>query len=202
LIRIKICGITNIEDALLAAESGAHALGFVFAKSPRQVNPATVRRIVKVLPPFISKVGVFVNEDSEVVKEIAGLCGLDVVQLHGDESPAYCNKFSTQVIKAIRVKDRSVLPQLSKYEVDALLLDAFVPGKPGGTGKSFNWDIAAEAKEYGRIILSGGLSPENVAEAIARADPYGVDVSSGVEAEQGKKDPKKVRAFIRAAAGF
>jgi phosphoribosylanthranilate isomerase len=202
LIRIKICGITNIEDALLAAESGAHALGFVFAKSPRQVNPATVRRIVKVLPPFISRVGVFVNEDSEVVKEIAGLCGLDVVQLHGDESPAYCNKFSTQVIKAIRVKDRSVLPQLSKYEVDALLLDAFVPGKPGGTGKSFNWDIAAEAKEYGRIILSGGLSPENVAEAIARADPYGVDVSSGVEAEQGKKDPKKVRAFIRAAAGF
>ena len=108
MVRIKICGITNKRDALLAAESGAHAVGFVFAASPRRIDPAAAREIVKILPPFISKVGVFVNEDSELVKEVADLCGLDLLQLHGDESPAYCSAFSQQVIKAIRVKDRSV----------------------------------------------------------------------------------------------
>ncbi len=198
MVRIKICGITNTEDALLAVEAGAHAIGFVFAESPRQVDPQTVRQIVQVLPPFVSKVGVFVNEDTQKVKHIAASCSLDLLQLHGNESAACCFEFSQRIIKAMRVRDQSILEELPKYKVDAFLLDGFVPGKPGGTGKSFNWDIAAAAKAHGRIILSGGLTPENVEEAIARVKPYAVDVSSGVELEAGKKDPKKMRAFVEA----
>lgn len=198
MVRVKICGITNREDALLAVEAGAHALGFVFAESPRKVEPETVRQIVEILPPFISRVGVFVNEDQCMIEEISAICGLDVLQLHGDETPSYCTKFNKKVIKAIRVQDSSVLVSMVKYKVDAFLLDAFVPDKFGGTGRTFDWQIALQAKSLGRIILSGGLDPENIIDAIAQVEPYAVDVSSGIEAQPGKKDPKKLKAFFEA----
>jgi phosphoribosylanthranilate isomerase len=196
MVRVKICGITNIEDALLAVKLGADALGFIFAESPRRVDPETVAGIVSQLPPFVSKVGVFVDEDKEMVAKIAHLCGLDTLQFHGVEPPEYCARFQEKVIKALRVKNAESLEVLSSYSVDAFLLDTHVEGVPGGTGITFDWSFAVEAKKYGRIILSGGLNPENVAEAIKLVRPYAVDVSSGVEMRTGKKDPEKLKAFI------
>ncbi len=198
MVRVKICGITNIEDALLAVGLGADALGFVFAPSPRKISPEVAREIIEALPPFVSRVGVFVNQVRDKVEKIAHLCNLDVLQLHGEESSAYCKAFELKVIKALRVKDSSVLDVMSKYEVDAFLLDTFVGDKHGGTGKTFNWKIAGEAKSFGEVILSGGLTPKNIDEAIVDVEPYGVDVSSGVEAYPGKKDPEKLRAFFNA----
>jgi len=198
MVRVKICGITNIEDALLAVELGADALGFVFAPSPRKISPEAAREIIEALPPFVSRVGVFVNQVRDKVEKIAHLCNLDVLQLHGEESSSYCKAFELKVIKALRVKDSSVLDIISKYEVDAFLLDTFIGDKHGGTGKTFDWKIAGEAKSFGEVILSGGLTPENVNEAIVEVEPYGVDVSSGVEAYPGRKDPEKLRAFFNA----
>ena len=200
-VKVKICGITNLDDARRSAECGADALGFVFyPKSPRSVDPKTAARIIKGLPPFITAVGVFVNETLDVVNKLINECGLDGVQLHGTEGPGYCEKIiNAKVIKAFRIAQEADIGALKDYPVSACLLDAFQEGLQGGTGKTFDWAIAAAAKQFGNIILSGGLTPENVQDAIMRARPYAVDVSSGVESRPGKKDPEKVRRFIEKA---
>ncbi|OGF49507.1 MAG: N-(5'-phosphoribosyl)anthranilate isomerase [Candidatus Firestonebacteria bacterium RIFOXYA2_FULL_40_8] len=200
MTKIKICGITNLEDALFAADLGANAVGFVFAKSPRQVKPEQVRKIIEKLPPFIAKVGVFVNEVPSHVAKIAKEAGLTSVQLHGEEIPQFCASLSPlTVIKGIRVRDESDIKMLAAYEfVSAYLLDSFVQGKKGGTGKTFDWKLALLAKKHGKpVILSGGLTPQNILEALKRVEPYGVDVSSGVESKPGKKDKKKLKDFIQ-----
>ncbi len=200
-IKVKICGITNLDDAIAAVDLGADALGFVFfGKSPRFISHAKVEAIIKKLPSFITTVGVFVNEKTENIEKIVRLTGIDVVQLHGDEPPEMCN-VSRRVIKAIRVKSIESLDPLINYKdkVSAFLLDTFTPDILGGTGQIFNWDIAVDAKQFGRIILAGGLTPDNITEAVRRVRPYGVDVSSGVELEKGKKDHKKMELFIERA---
>ncbi|MCD5390881.1 phosphoribosylanthranilate isomerase [candidate division NPL-UPA2 bacterium] len=210
MTRIKICGITNLEDALRAVELRADAIGFVFAESPRRIDSQEAARIIRSLPPFVTVVGLFVDEGAEKVREIMEYCRLDALQFHGNESPEYCKQFSRPVrgkslsgfirtIKAFRIKDEETLKSIPAYQVDAYLLDAYVEGAAGGTGKSFNWDLAVEAKKIGRpIILAGGLGPDNVAEAIRKVRPYGVDVSSQIERTPGKKDHEKMRAFMKA----
>lgn len=199
MVRIKICGITNIEDALVAVEAGADALGFVFFKqSPRNISPEQAAAIIRCLPPFVQTVGLFVNEQLAVVNSIADQCGLDVVQLHGEETPEFCCAVNRRVIKAFRVKDQSSLDQIRNYDVAACLLDAWSPSAHGGTGITFNWEIAAAAAASKCVILAGGLTPDNVAEAVKAVRPYAVDVSSGVESAPGRKDSAKVLRFIRA----
>jgi phosphoribosylanthranilate isomerase len=205
MIKIKICGITNLNDALLASELGADALGFIFySKSPRYVVPEAAREIITQLPPFVVSVGVFVDEEAAVVRELAARVGLDWLQLHGQESPDYCQNLGRRVIKAFRIKDESSLKDLEPFPgaVQALLLDTYKKGQAGGTGESFDWLLAREAKKYGRIILAGGLTPENVAQAIKAVRPDAVDTASGTEAAPGKKDPEKLRAFFAAIAGM
>lgn len=193
MVRIKFCGITNIKDALEAAGLGINALGFVFAKSPRQVSPEKAKEIIEKLPPWISAVGVFVNEKSEAVSEIAEHCRLDYIQLHGEESPEYCGSLGLKVIKTIK----DDIEKISDYNVSGFLLDTHDHGKAGGTGKTFNWDLALDAKKYGcPIILAGGLTPENIGEAVEKVKPYGVDVSSGIELAPGKKDYEKMKRFV------
>ncbi|MBI4794657.1 MAG: phosphoribosylanthranilate isomerase [Deltaproteobacteria bacterium] len=201
MVRIKICGITNIEDALLAADLGADALGFIFyPPSPRSVAPDAAKAIIAQLPPFVTTVGVFVDEDAATVKELAAQVGLDWLQFHGRETPEYCRGLGRRLIKVFRIRDEDSLADLAAYRrvVQALLLDTYKKGQVGGTGETFNWDLARQARKYGPIILAGGLTPENVAQAIATAQPQAVDVASGVEAAPGKKDPEKLRAFIEA----
>ncbi|MDE0042443.1 MAG: phosphoribosylanthranilate isomerase [Candidatus Poribacteria bacterium] len=199
MTRVKICGITNLEDALTAVESGADALGFVFVPdTPRFVKPDQVAAVVAELPPFITTVGLFASKDAAKIRTIANQCRLDAIQLHADVTPEFCSNLDRRVIKAIRVKDESSLSILSDYDVNAFLLDAYVEGKMGGTGKVFDWNLALQAKDYGRIIVAGGLNPDNVAQAVRRVKPYGVDVSSGVELVPGRKDPDKVGKFINA----
>lgn len=199
-VRIKICGITSREDALHAAACGADALGFVFyAGSPRCVTPDEARAIIEVLPPFVTRVGLFVNETPERVLAIADKCGLDAAQLHGDEPPSACHLPPYRVIKGVRPRTVADLEALSAYPVAALLVDAAVPGHFGGTGQRADWELAAQAAAAHRVILAGGLTPANVAEAIRRVRPYAVDVSSGVESRPGQKDPEKVAQFIRMA---
>lgn len=198
-VRIKICGITNTEDAVAAAELGADAVGFVFAPSPRQISPEKAREIIMVLPPLVQTVGVFVDEDPERVTSIAESCPLDILQLHGKEPPGYCRQFAQRVVKAMRVQSRDHLEGCSEYSgvVNAFLLDTYVPGQPGGTGATFDWNLALEAKEYGPIILAGGLNPDNVAAAIRAVRPYAVDASSGLEQQPGIKDHDKMTRFIQ-----
>ncbi len=201
--RIKICGITNKEDALLAAELGAQALGFIFyPKSPRSLTPEAARQIIAQLPPLVLSVGVFVNEAAAVVLEVAETARLDWVQLHGEEPPEYCRHLGRNVLKAIPVQDRSSLDRMEPYRgsVRAFLLDTQKAGQKGGTGETFDWSLARQARDYGPIVLAGGLTPENVAAAIREASPLAVDVASGVEASPGKKDPVRLRAFFEAAA--
>jgi phosphoribosylanthranilate isomerase len=199
MTRVKICGITNVEDALQAVEAGADALGFVFFKeSPRHISHELAREIIQRVPAFVTTVGVFVNEPAWRVEEIMRLTGVDVAQLHGDESPQECSKFR-RAIKALRVENMTDLEPMNKYCVSAFLLDTYSRGEYGGTGRVFNWDIAVEAKKYGNIILAGGLNPDNVAEAVKHVRPFAVDVSSGVESGKGVKDHEKVRQFIRRA---
>lgn len=202
-VRVKICGITNLDDAMAAVDFGADALGFVFFKgSPRFIPYKDVAAIIKKLPSFITTIGVFVDEKPEQIEKIIALTSIDVVQLHGDEPPETCN-FSRRIIKAIRVKSLESLEPLIHYKdiVSSFLLDTFTPDVFGGTGQIFNWDVATYAKQFGRIILAGGLNPDNIAEAIKRVNPYGVDISSGVESERGKKDHKKMKLFIERAKG-
>jgi phosphoribosylanthranilate isomerase len=200
-VKVKICGITNQADGMVAAEAGADALGFVFySQSPRGISVEAAAAVTRQLPPFIMRVGVFVNAPEDLVVQAIRECGLSLLQFHGDESPEYCLRFGLMSMKAFRIRDATSLQALHSYGTDAWLLDAYSPGKPGGTGETFNWDLALEARRWGRpIFLAGGLTPENVSEAVRRAKPYGVDVSSGVEAAPGRKDPAKVIAFIRAA---
>lgn len=198
--RVKICGITNIEDAVAAAEYGADAIGFVFQpKSPRAITPETAKNIVSALPPFITTIGVFVNESKREIERIIRYVGLNIVQLHGNEPPDAC-QLNKKVIKAIRVKDLTDLEPLKRYDVSAFLLDTYSPHTMGGTGQIFNWDIAVEAKKFGRIILAGGLNHENIEEAIKWVLPYGIDVATGVESnKKGEKDHKKLKLFIEKA---
>jgi phosphoribosylanthranilate isomerase len=196
--KIKICGITRLEDAFLAADFGADALGFIFAPSPRQVVPEIAREIISLLPPFVNSVGVFVDEEQESVREIAAYCKLDLVQLHGNESSGYCKALGLKALKVIRVKDEKSIESMASYRgtVQGFLLDTYVKGLPGGTGKTFNWELAKQAKKYGPGILSGGLNPDNICEAIEKVKPYGVDVNSGVEASPGIKDPDKLKLLF------
>jgi phosphoribosylanthranilate isomerase len=201
MTRVKICGITNPQDALTAVEAGADALGFVFYKeSPRHIFPEEVASIISLLPPFVQAVGLFVNEEPEIVNQISRLCHLGLVQLHGDETPDYCSRIEARIMKAFRVRSLTCLGPITGYRLPSCLLDTYSPSFYGGTGTSFNWDIAREAVQRGhRIVLAGGLTPDNVAEAIRQVRPYAVDVSSGVESAPGRKDADKVRQFIRNA---
>ena len=203
-LRIKICGITNAEDAAVAVEAGADALGFVFyRKSSRYIEPMLARQIVMSLPPLVIPVGVFVNEDTQVVRDLMDDCGLALAQLHGDESAIYCKELGRTVLKALRVKDRSTFLALAEFRgragVRGFVLDAFSDQGYGGTGQVIDWQLAAEAAKVASILLAGGLTPDNVERAIQAVRPYGVDVSSGVERSPGKKDHEKLRTFIRAA---
>lgn len=198
--RVKICGITTVMDALYASRCGADALGLVFyPASPRFLEPEQARAIIDELPPFITTVGLFVNHSAEGIRQIADFCRLDAVQLHGDETPEQCDLLPLRVIKALRVKDATSLSLMERYPVNTLLLDAWAPDSYGGTGCTFNWQLAAGAAKKRRIILAGGLTPENVAEAVRTVRPYAVDVSSGVESAPGRKDFQRVAAFIRHA---
>ena len=184
----------------MAVEAGADALGFVFyQKSPRYLVPERAVGIIAGIPPFVQVVGLFVNAELDFVNQTADSCRLDIVQLHGDESPSYCELVRRRVMKAFRVRGMESLVPMGKYSVSAYLLDAYSPDSYGGTGACFDWDCAIAAKAHGPIILAGGLDPDNVASAVAKVAPYGVDVSSGVESSPGRKDPEKVRRFIREA---
>ncbi len=203
MVRVKICGITSLDDARMAVDAGADALGFVFCEqSPRFINPVAAAKIIAKLPPFIQTVGLFVNEDIEKLNWTAGFCGLDLLQLHGDETPEDCLEVNRRVIKAFRIQDIVSIDPLKKYQVSGYLLDAWCPDCYGGTGRTFNWEVAAAARQYGRIILAGGLTADNIVEALQAVQPYGVDVSSGVESAPGKKDAEKVKEFIKRAKGY
>jgi len=197
-MQIKICGITNTEDAVMAFAYGADALGFIFyEKSPRYVSPETAMRVIRNLPNDISKVGVFVNHHSHAVREIYDFCGLDLIQLHGDESPAYCSEFPPSIlIKAISHGSEEDLGIVKQYGVKAIIIDARESGLYGGTGKTSNWELAVKLKEMRPLILSGGLKPGNILTAIRTVSPDAIDVNSGVEMSPGKKDPKKVQNII------
>lgn len=197
MMKIKICGITNLDDALAAAEYGADALGFIFyKKSPRHIEPQRAAEIIGQLPPFVAPVGVFVNEREDKIREIVSQACLQAVQLHGDETPEFCQRFGTRVIKAFQIKNKESLKHMSHYRVSAYLLDSYKEGMRGGTGETFDWHLAVVAKTFGRIILAGGLTPDNVTDAVKLVQPYGVDVSGGVEREKGIKDHGKLKKFI------
>jgi phosphoribosylanthranilate isomerase len=207
MTRVKICGITNWADAKLCVDAGVSALGFNFyAASPRSVSPNAAWEIIRRLPPFVETVGVFVNWQPEAVSSLARALRLHAVQLHGDESKSDVETLAAQitVIKAVQVKSGFRPESLKKYSsAGAILLDGFRAGVRGGTGATVDWKLAAEAASHANIILAGGLTPENVGEAISIARPYAVDVASGVESAPGKKDPRLVRTFMSAvvAAG-
>ena len=197
-VKVKICGITRVADGLAAAEAGADMIGLMlYEKSPRHVSLQTAAEIARALPPFVLRVGVFVNPTEELVLRAIADCGVTLLQFHGDEPPEFCTQFGMMSMKAFRIRDAGSLAALPDYSTEAYLLDAYSADALGGTGAKFNWELAIEAKKLGRpIVLAGGLTPENVAEAVRQVQPFGVDVSSGVESSPGKKDPAKVRAFI------
>ncbi len=201
--KIKICGITNLQDAETAVKAGADALGFVFyAKSPRAIEPAVAQRIIAKLPPFVLPVGVFVNHDLATIRNVFDECGLALAQLHGDETPTFCESLGRPVLRALRLRDRRSLLALAEYKgrigVKGFVLDAFSEQAYGGTGQTVDWSLACEIANVTPIILAGGLTPINVQEAIQHVRPYGVDVSSGVEEHPQKKDHEKIRAFAHA----
>lgn len=196
-IKVKICGITNVDDAKAAARFGADAIGMIFyEKSPRFVSENKAKEIISHLPPLIVRVGVFVNPSRELVRQRIDSLNLDRVQFHGEESPAFCEEFGSRVIKAIQVKNMDSLSILKKYPANTFLLDTYHKDLYGGTGQTFDWRLAVKAKDYGRLILSGGLSPENISQAIRSVAPYGVDISSGVEETPGKKDHSKIKRLM------
>jgi phosphoribosylanthranilate isomerase len=200
VVRVKICGITNLNDAKTAIDYGADAIGFVFAESPRRVNEEKVKAIVQKLPPFISLVGLFVDETAKNIEDTCKYCGLDTVQLHGNEPPDFLSKLKhRKIIKAFRIKTEEDIKPINKYKPDAFLLDGYSEGKMGGTGTSFDWKIINKTRTTKSIIIAGGLTHLNVSRAIRIANPYGVDVSSGVETKPGKKDKDLIKKFIKAA---
>ena len=199
MTKIKICGLTNKEDAKEAARLGADFAGFIFYKrSPRYIEPKDARAIAGTLPAEVIKVGVFVDERLETISEAARLAGLDMAQLHGEEGPEHCSSVRKRikVIKAFRTRDAKDLEKINEYDADFYLLDTYREGKPGGTGEAFDWNILSDKRFSRPVILSGGLRPDNVREAIQKVSPYGVDVSSGVEKSPGKKDFILMRKFI------
>jgi len=201
-LKIKICGITNLPDALDAAALGASSLGFIFSKSPRQISQHEAKAIIKELPPFISTVGVFVNESLEYINEVTHDCKLDIIQLHGNESPDFCAKINRRTIKAIRIFGIEDLKIIDKYKnvVSGILLDTYVVNTAGGTGQAFDWGLAHEAKKYGiPIIVAGGINPDNLVKAVKTASPYAIDLSSGVEKFHGKKDYEKLSKLFQIA---
>lgn len=204
---LKICGITNLEDAQMAAQLGADALGFIFAESPRQVKPQTVKEIIAKLPTHVMKVGVFVNEKNDKVAQLAEYCNLTAIQLHGEERPEDCLALDKyQIIKAFRVKEglkEEIKPFLKMKCIDKILLDTYVPKKRGGTGKTFAWETVREIN-WGDVpvIIAGGLTPDNVLEAISIARPFGIDVCSGVEKEPGKKEFTKLQNLMEKMRGI
>jgi len=204
-IRVKFCGITSLDDAKKAVLAGADAIGFVFFEdSPRCVSPEFAEAAIKEIPPFVSSVGVFVNENLSFIEECVERCGLNAVQLHGDEDVEYCSKFKklnlegVKLIKAIRVKDKESIGYIEETPADAILLDAYKSGVYGGTGIGFDRSLALLAKEYGRhLIISGGLDSDNVRNVIKEVRPYGVDVSSGIESNPGNKNVELMEEFIK-----
>jgi phosphoribosylanthranilate isomerase len=200
MTRVKICGITNADDARVAVEAGADMLGFIFyPPSPRYVTPAQAQTIIASLPPLLPAVGVFVNEDLQTITRIARSSGIQIVQLHGEESPALCRQLPWRVLKTFRFTEQVRPEMMPQYAVDAFLIEGFHADFYGGGGARADWQRVALLHGYGRIILAGGLTPENVREAIRLVHPYAVDVCSGVEARPGKKDWDRVRAFIAQA---
>ncbi len=199
MVRVKVCGITNSDDAFRAVELGADALGFIFYKgSKRYIDPRDAQRIISSLPPFVSSVGVFVNQGPDEIKEAVETSGVDTVQLHGDETPEFCTLLPYKLIKAVRVKDTVNTEEVELYPVLAILFDKHTDELYGGTGTSFDWGVLKGIAISKKVILSGGLTPENVSRAIETVRPYGVDVSTGVEDSPGKKNHMKMRKFIEA----
>lgn len=198
---IKVCGLTNIGDARFAAEQGATALGFIFFEgSPRYVTPQAAAMITATLPHDVLRVGVFVDEEPAKVRMVAALAGLNVVQLHGNESPAVCEQLRDLTVwKVFRVGEGFSAERLAKYECAAYFLDTASDGLYGGTGRTFPWPLAVEAKQFGPVIMAGGLDAANVGEAIRHVAPYGVDASSKLERKPGLKDHDKVKAYLEAA---
>jgi phosphoribosylanthranilate isomerase len=204
MVKVKVCGITSPEDACVAAAAGADAIGLVFAESPRKISVERAREIATALPEGILKVGVFVDAGLEEVLRISREVGLDYAQLHGSESPeavAAVRDGGVGVIKALRVRDAVSLREIVRYDTDFFLLDAYSEKVRGGTGTRFDWGLAEAVREYANILVSGGLSPENVREAIEFFEPYGVDASSSLEEKPGKKNGERVRRFVGAAKG-
>jgi phosphoribosylanthranilate isomerase len=202
-VKVKICGITSAADAEAAVEAGADALGLMFYPgSPRHIPLALAQDIARRLPPHVLRTGVFADPDPADVVAAIQLCQLNLLQFHGAETPEFCLQFALMSMKAFRIPDADSLLPMSDYHTDAFLLDSHVAGQPGGTGTTFNWDLALAAKKFGKpIFLAGGLTPQNVADAARKVEPFGVDVSSGVEQSPGKKDAKKMQDFIAAVRG-
>jgi phosphoribosylanthranilate isomerase len=200
-VKVKICGLTNVEDALAAVAAGADFLGFVlWERSPRHVTVESAREIARQLPPGTARVGVFVDATIEQVMLSLRVCDFSGLQFHGQETPAYCRQFGVMTTKAFRIRDAASLSALSAFDTDAFLLDSQVEGRPGGTGETFDWTLAAQAKKFDKpIFLAGGLTPQNVAAAVRAVRPFAVDVSTGVEVSPGKKDHQKMRDFVAAA---
>lgn len=204
-LMVKICGITRREDAQAAVAAGADALGFMFYEpSKRHITPENAARMIAEIPVAVERVGVFVNADEATIRQAVEISGINVIQFHGDEVPEFCERFRPlKIWKAFRMENADSLRMLPQFDqADAWLLDSYVKGVHGGTGETFNWDLAIEAKALGRpVILAGGLVAENVGDAVRQVQPYGIDVSSGVESRPGIKDEDKIRAFIQAAKG-
>jgi phosphoribosylanthranilate isomerase len=200
-VKVKICGITSVADGQMAAAAGADMIGLMFYdQSPRHITLPQAAEIARELPPFVLRVGVFVNPDEDLVMRAITQCGLNLLQFHGDEPSEFCTRFGVFSLKALRVRDEESLQTLENFQTDAFLLDACSKTGLGGTGETFNWDLAIAARKFAKpIFLAGGLTPENVEEAVRKVRPFAVDVSSGVESAPGKKDPAKVVAFISAA---
>jgi phosphoribosylanthranilate isomerase len=199
-VKVKICGITSVDDAEEAVEAGANALGLMFYPgSPRHVSLEQAQSIERHLPAYIIRVGVFADQPPEDVFSAMHRCGLHLLQFHGQETPEYCQQFGIMTMKAFRIRNGQSLLEIPKYKTDSILLDSYVAGKQGGTGEAFNWNLAVEAQKFGKpIFLAGGLTPDNVAIAVQIVKPFAVDVSSGVEKSPGKKDSAKMRAFVAA----
>ncbi len=200
MVKVKICGITNHQDAAIAVKLGADAIGFVFAPSPRRIAPEKAREIITELPPFVQTVGVFVNERPDAIREIIRLCSLNLIQLHGDEPPEMCKDFMPHTIKAFRVRDKTVLQSIAPYKgkIRAILFDTYVAQERGGTGRRFDWDLAIMGKGLGvSVILSGGLTPSNSERAILTVKPFAVDVGSGVENRPGEKDHFLIKELMK-----
>jgi phosphoribosylanthranilate isomerase len=199
MTKIKICGITNFRDAVKSLDCGADALGFIFyEKSKRYISPPEAQKIIKELPPFVTKVAVFVDCPFRQIIKITSELFINAIQLHGSETPEFCAKFSYPVIKALRIKDSIDILQVDSFATQTILFDTYSESDYGGTGKSFNWKVLEKLNTDKKIILSGGLNPGNIEKAITTVRPYGVDVSSGVETSPGIKDHKKIKKFIEA----